>query len=213
MPKHNVKPGECIESIAFEYGFFWEKIWNHPNNSKLKKKRKDQNVLLVGDEVFIPDKTKKEVSKSTGEQHEFKFKGVPSKLEIQLLDTEGKPRKDLEYVLEIEGGKTHEDKVPGDGWIKKSVMPNAKKANLTLADKDGNKEIYEISLGKLDPIDDVRGAQQRLYNLGYVYTELDGTIGSGTKASIREFQLDSDLDITGKLDAQTVDKLEKLHAS
>ena len=36
-----VKAGDCVSSVAFERGFFWETVWNHPKNSELKAKRKD----------------------------------------------------------------------------------------------------------------------------------------------------------------------------
>lgn len=81
-----VKQGECIDSIAFENGFFWETIWNHAENSALKQKRKDPNILLAGDEVFIPDKEEKKESCATEQRHRFRRKGVPAMIRIRLLE-------------------------------------------------------------------------------------------------------------------------------
>jgi hypothetical protein len=45
---------DCILSLAAWYGFLWQTIWNHPQNSDLHKLRKHPNVLFAGDRVFIP---------------------------------------------------------------------------------------------------------------------------------------------------------------
>jgi N-acetylmuramoyl-L-alanine amidase len=62
MPSHTVKQGDCISSIAHETGFFWETLWNHPDNAKLKQLRKNPNALLPGDVVSIPDQRVKQES-------------------------------------------------------------------------------------------------------------------------------------------------------
>ena len=75
--KYIVKQSDCISSIAFKYGFFPDTIWNDSKNSKLKQDRKDPNVLLPGDEVYIRDKEEKEESCASEERHSFRKKGVP----------------------------------------------------------------------------------------------------------------------------------------
>jgi hypothetical protein len=85
MAKHTVKQGECISSIADKYGLFWDTLWNHPENAELKRQRKDPNVLLAGDEVFIPEKEEKNESCETEQTHRFRLKGVPAKLRLRLM--------------------------------------------------------------------------------------------------------------------------------
>ncbi|MDI7259578.1 MAG: peptidoglycan-binding protein [Thermodesulfobacteriota bacterium] len=85
MPEYKVKQGDCISSIATRHGLFWEKVWNHPKNAKLKEKRKDPNILYPGDVVFVPDKDKKEESGGTEQKHRFRKKGTPAKLRLRLM--------------------------------------------------------------------------------------------------------------------------------
>ena len=66
---YQVKPGDCVSSIAFEHGFFPDTIWNHPSNKQLKEKRKDPNTLCAGDSVYIPDLREKVVNKPTNQMH------------------------------------------------------------------------------------------------------------------------------------------------
>ncbi len=56
MPTHTVKQGEHISRITEQYRFFdYHTIWDHANNSALKQKRQNPNVLLPGDQLFIPE--------------------------------------------------------------------------------------------------------------------------------------------------------------
>jgi hypothetical protein len=89
---YQVNSGDCISSVAFNHGFFWETLWNHGDNSELKSKRKDPNILKEGDVVHIPDLTLKEESCATENRHRFKLKGVPAKLKLRLMRP--KPEKD-----------------------------------------------------------------------------------------------------------------------
>src|SRR5882724_13489186 len=103
MPiNYKVEQGDCISSIAFEYGFYPDTIWNYPANSELKKKREDPNVLFPGDVVTIPDRRPIEFSKPTTARHKFRLKNIPAKLRLRLLTLEGQPRANEKYVLEID---------------------------------------------------------------------------------------------------------------
>ena len=59
---YEVKQGDCVSSIAGKYGMFWETIWNYSQNSELKNRRSDPNVLHPGDSIFIPEQELKEES-------------------------------------------------------------------------------------------------------------------------------------------------------
>ncbi len=92
MPEYKVKQGDCISSIATRHGLFWEKVWNHPKNARLKEQRKDPNILYPGDTLFVPEKEKKEESGATEQKHRFKKKGTPAKLRLRVMEEEPPPQ-------------------------------------------------------------------------------------------------------------------------
>ena len=205
MPhKHIVEHGECINSIAFELGFFPDTIWNHADNKTLKDKRKNMDMLLAGDEVTIPDKKPKELSKPPEKLHKFKRKGVPKKLRIKLMSA-GKPLKNAKCKLEV-GDITKEVTANGDGVVEHWIPPNASTALLTLP--DGSE--MELALGHRDPVETVSGVQDRLHALGYYAGPVDGKDSPEMQSAITNFQRANQLEAPGKMDDKTRDKLKQL---
>lgn len=205
--KYIVKQGDCISSIAYKYGLFPESIWNDSENSKLKQDRKDPNVLMPGDEVYIRDKEEKEESCASEKKHRFKKKGVPERLRIQFMDEEDKGRANEAYVLDIDGDLS-ENKTDKDGKVEIWIPPNAKEGKITFRDSG---EEYELQLGELDPVTEITGVQARLSNMGFYEGELDGKMSEELENAIRDFQENKDLDPTGKLDELFRQKLEKVY--
>ena len=205
MPrKHTVEQGECINSIAFETGFFPDTIWNHADNKELKEKRKDMDLLLAGDVVTIPDKKTKELSKPPEKLHKFKRKGVPKKLRIKLMSA-GKPLKNSKCKLQV-GELTKEVTTNGEGVLEYWIPPNATTALLTLPD---GSEI-ELALGHRDPVDTISGAQDRLHALGFYTGPIDGSDSAETQSAITNFQRANQIEATGKMDDKTRNKLKEL---
>ncbi|MGB9698791.1 MAG: LysM peptidoglycan-binding domain-containing protein [Thermodesulfobacteriota bacterium] len=199
MPDHKVKEGDCLSSIAVQYGISWEKIWNHPKNSSLKAKRQDPNVLYPGDVVFIPDKEDKEESGGTEQKHRFKAKGAMAKIKIRLtIDDE--PRANEPYKLEIEG-QTKEGTTDGDGYLEEKIPAKAKGGKLIVGEGHAQ-DIYEFQLGTIDPIDTDEGIKCRLFNLGYA-------IKQDLSITIREFQQKEGLNVTGVADEATRNRLKE----
>ena len=205
MPKRKVGTGETTSSLAKKNGFFWRTIWEHPENAELRAKRRDPNVLFETDDIFIPDKEIKKVSKATESEHVFRRKGEPSKIKLQMLRV-GKPRAGEDYVLEIDGVKT-DGKTDGDGKLEHYIPGDAKSGKLIFK---GGKEVHPLRLGNLDPLDQISGVQQRLNNLGYNCGGEMGKSGDKTKAAIRKFQIENKLDESGEPDAATKAKLQEL---
>ncbi len=205
MPqKHIVEQGECINSIAFEAGFFPDTIWNHADNKQLKEKRKSMDILLPGDVVTIPDKKIKELSKLPEKAHKFKRKGVPKKLRVRLLSA-GKPLKNTKCLVEFNDVR-REATTDGHGWLEQWIPPNASTALVTVS--DGSQ--FELKLGHRDPGDTLSGVQERLHALGYYAGPVDGVDSRETRIAIADFQRANQLDVTGKVDDKTSDHLKAL---
>ena len=210
MPTYTVKPGDCISSIADQSGFFWETLWNHPGNAALKKQRQNANALQPDDVVFIPDKRRKEESCDHTKRHVFRLLGVPVTLNLRLLDHDGNARAGVPYSLDVDGKKT-QGNVPADGRISQVISPKAKKAMLTLRPPGAPQEDYTFQLGYMNPVDDSKGIQGRLRNLGYYKGDITGDVDQATTDAIKDFQHDSGLEVTGEADEATKSALAQRH--
>jgi N-acetylmuramoyl-L-alanine amidase len=205
MPNYTVRQGDCISSIAEEYGFFWETIWNHPNNAELRQTRGNPNLLNPGDSVFIPEMTEREESSATEQRHRFRRKGIPEVLRIRLLNGNDEPIANEQYVIEIDGilsdGSTN-----SDGEIEIAIPPNARAGRIVLSESG---EEFPIRLGQVDPINSTSGVQARLNNLGYDCGPVDGVLGERTRSALQAFQRHHDIEQSGEIDQMTQDALHE----
>ncbi len=200
MPTHTAQQGDCLTSIAEQYGMYWETIWNHPENADLKRRRKDPNVLFPGDLVFVPEKRIKEVTRSSDQQHSFRRKGVPAKLRIRLMDGD-EPMAARPYQLEIDGnwikGTTDQD-----GYIEQPLPPGARKGRI-LVGEGSTQDVFELQFGTIDPLDTTEGVKGRLSDLGYA--------SDGDPAEVLSaFQQKYGLAVTGQVDEATRQKLREV---
>jgi hypothetical protein len=203
---HRVSQGECISSIAADYGFFPSTIWNHDNNAKLRELR-DPNVLHVGDEVFIPDREIKTEIGATDKRHTFVRKGVPAKFRMQLCNGMA-PRPNIPFKLEVDGGAAIEGMTDSDGVIDVFVSPKARHGVL---DINGGEQILHVNFGHLAPVEEDEGVDQRLFNLGL--TSRARVSDADRRAALRMFQRRFELEATGEADDATRAKLAEIHDS
>jgi N-acetylmuramoyl-L-alanine amidase len=167
-----VQQGDCISSIAFTHGHYWETIWQDPGNAELRRVRKDPNVLLPGDRVTIsPIRTKQE-NKPTDKRHRFVRRGVPAKLRLRVMLEEWeespgqgapggsssssvppRPRANQPYRLQIDGMMFH-GVTDADGRLEVRIPPDARRGRLIVGPDD---TIIQLELGGLDPADEING--------------------------------------------------------
>lgn len=241
MPEdYVVRQGDCISSIAYKKGHFWQTIWDHPQNARLKSERKDPNILKEGDIVHIPDLRPKEVSGATDRRHKFVFKSVPAKLRLQLLRQErsesagdstqasndfsvieetpqpaaemhDRPRANVPFVLDIDGRLTR-GKTDGEGRLEVVLPPDAREGFLIVEPGTPRETVVRLALGTMDPITEIAGLRKRLNNLGFCCCEADD-MTPDLESALRAFQEKYGLQVTGQPDQATRDKLQQIHGS
>ncbi|HMD39838.1 MAG TPA: LysM domain-containing protein, partial [Candidatus Acidoferrum sp.] len=129
---YTVEQGDHLSSIAKDYGFTdYTVIWDHPNNADLKNKRKNPNILLPGDEIFIPDMEEKNESGATDKRHTFKVDKKPLFLRLVLEDLYEKPIGGAQCALRISDEIT-QPTTTADGKIQQEIPLDAHDAFLVI---------------------------------------------------------------------------------
>jgi hypothetical protein len=207
MPlRHVIKQGESVISLSELHGLFADTIWNDPANAGLKEKRKDMNVLMPGDVLVIPDKRPKEVRRATNNVHKFQRKGIPAILRLQLFEIE-EPRANQKFTLEVDG-QTFQGQTDSRGVLEQAIPANSKKGVLIV----GPDELcLKLDFGYLDPINEISGVKKRLTNMGYDCGAPTNEMTDELRNQLKLFQKRFELEETGEISAQTLQKLEELH--
>lgn len=195
----DVKPGDCLESIAYRERIRPDSLWDDPGNAGLKAARKDRNVLMPNvDKVIVPDRDVKwEPGKKTGQTHIFQLKLPKKKFKFQLVCE--KARTDLTCVVEV-------DNLPVtavlDGeWLVCDIIPDAKEAVIKVtypSGKAGNPKplqelVYKVALGHLRPAGTDEGIEDRLRNLGF-FSLLPDKAAPALAEALERFQKSYDID-------------------
>jgi hypothetical protein len=67
---HVVATGENLSRIAKRYGIKgWKKLWDAPENEKLRNKRENPHIIQPGDEVTVPGKEVQGIRRDTDQTH------------------------------------------------------------------------------------------------------------------------------------------------
>ncbi|BBO81497.1 hypothetical protein DSCO28_20630 [Desulfosarcina ovata subsp. sediminis] len=201
---HRVQAGECISSIAAEAGLPWKTIWYDDNNADLRQRRQNPNALLPGDSVVVRPVDLKSETGGTEQRHRFRKHDIPVRLRLRLLDL-GEPCANTPYTLTIEG-QTINGQTDSDGRLEVTLPPSARSGEFVLRTDDLERKV-SLAIGDLDPADTISGAQGRLWNLGYNVGPIDGNLGPRTRNTLKMFQKNNNLEITGELDDATHDAL------
>jgi N-acetylmuramoyl-L-alanine amidase len=210
---HIVQQGEYLSQIARQHGFVsYLSIWDHPQNGELKKKRKNPNVLLPGDRLFVPERERKEESAATEQKHRFETSRKKLFLSLVLEELYDKPISRATCELAVDGAlfKLTTD---GAGAIKQEIAGNAQHGRLTVRDVEtGIQELpIAIRIGALDPVEEVSGQIARLSNLGYYRGPVDAVDEKERLSAVEEFQCDQGLKVDGVCGSRTQAKLKEVH--
>jgi hypothetical protein len=208
---YTVKQGDHLSKIAKDNGFTdYTVIWDHPNNSDLKKQRQNPNILLPGDQLFIPEMEEKQESGSTDKKHTFKVDKKTLKLRLVLEDIYEKPIAGAQCALLVDG-QAYQLTTDGNGKLEQEIPLDAKEGALTIRGDQTPfaNDVIPIKIGHLDPVAEPSGQLARLNNLGYFPG--DGSDNDAFESAIEEFQCDHGLKVDGDCGSATQAKLEKVH--
>jgi N-acetylmuramoyl-L-alanine amidase len=208
MADYMVVQGDCLASIALQFQLPTDKIWNDPANAQLRADR-DQNVLFPGDVLHIPERSEAEFSRPTDVNHKFQVSADKTKLVVRLIDANG-PRINLKYNIAIDGAPQRQGTTNGAGLLIEPIVGDAQQAILKV---NGDAETYSLTLGSLDPVSTISGAQARLKNLGYGVIEVTGTLNPITIDAISVYQEKNNLPVSGQNDAATQSSLKSAYGS
>jgi hypothetical protein len=211
---HIVVQGECLSSIAHDFGFGdWHTIYDDPHNSAFRAKRPDPNLIYPGDELYIPDFTPRDDNCQTDMNHRFQLLAKPTYLNLRIQDPADKALSGANYTLTLDRLTFH-GKTDGDGWIKRKIYPNSQFGTLQVWPNSDDQETFfkwDVKLGHLDPLDTTSGVKARLNNLGYDCGEVDSTEDDLYDQAVRQFQQDHNLTVDGIVGPQTRGKLKQEH--
>jgi hypothetical protein len=212
---YTVQQGDCLSSIAREFGFpSYQTIYDDPNNADFRSRRPNPNVILPGDRIHIPDRLLKWVSGSTEVRHQFRVRRPRTMLRLVAVDALGRPLRGRSYTLTVEG-KVVRGQTGADGLIETEIDGNAARGRLSVAGNDAHDPPFarDLFLGHVDPITEVSGVQGRLNNLGFECGAMDGVAGPRTTAAVAAFQRRHGLEVDGAINPATRDKLLQIHGS
>jgi N-acetylmuramoyl-L-alanine amidase len=230
---YRVAEDECLESIAAAHGLTVEYIWNHPANAELRRVRRDPNILLAGDRLTLPERRQRDETLATGRLHTVKLRrGLrPVRFtlvreDIETLPTDGSsteedwehsppafepvdvvPWKSVHARFES-GSETWEADANDKGVVTFNLPVRIKGGVLVIAPGMPEETSLRVQIGRLDPIETLSGAVQRLQNMGYQVAAPEDL-----PSVIREFQADEGIEMNGTLDGPTRQKLATVHGS
>jgi len=209
MPYHTKELVEWIGSIVAKHGRdAWRIVFDHPNNATLKSKRKEPNLLVTGDRVFVPPVKNKEETGATEQTHIFQLNREEDKFQIRVVDADlyFNAFGPLDYRLEI-GGNSKQGKL--------SKSDEVIEIPLGIAEETGTLDlggyVIELQIGALEPHDRVAGLQARLINLGFDPGPVDNIAGPKTERGIKDFQDHYGYPVDGKHDSGTMNKAKTLY--
>ncbi|MBN2170813.1 MAG: peptidoglycan-binding protein [Candidatus Krumholzibacteriota bacterium] len=126
---------------------------------------------------------------------------------------EPEPLADTAFTLDA-GGSIQEGNTDGEGRIDVPVPAGARQAELVLSPGTPDERRLTLLLGGLDPAAEVTGVKQRLANLGFpAGDESDGAETPELEQALSAFQQHCELEVTGRIDDTTRDRLVEEHGS
>jgi hypothetical protein len=208
VPWRKVKKGEWIGGIVAKAGHkSWKEVWNHSRNARLRKKR-DPNLLVKGDFLYIPKVESKEESESSDTRYRHKVEREQDELILCF--------KEVGAYIKLFGAIAYKIKV-GKNELEGEIKSEGQKVKipLGLAVEEGALWIegveYKLDIGGLDPVWRLSGVQARINNLGWDTGKVDNIMGPLTRRGVRDFEAYYKIKVDGKVDSTTRNKVKEVY--
>jgi type VI secretion system secreted protein VgrG len=166
------------------------------------------DAQLLGSQVKLGSGSGGSASTSSNDKNDDPTK-KPVYIRVKVLRN-GKPAAGVAYKLVLDGVTTRSGSTTGAGLVEQKVPATVAAVELTFLDT-GEKRTFTV--GKLEPLDTVLGAQQRLARLGFYHGTLDGTLGPLMAHALLAFQKVNGLSESGEIDAATQGALKEAYGS
>jgi hypothetical protein len=213
---YQVKQGDCINSIASEFGLNPNTVWQDAGQENIRDEiHRDESVLVPGDRIDLQERRDKTLNLVLNKRHRFRRIGVPTLLRIELKDPDGNPRAGIPYELIVDDTRIA-GQTTSAGMVEQFINPQAKTATLRVGDRANlpidaihaeRAETHLLRLGYLAPQTTLPGVRWRLIQLGYLIeqTQWDSDYDDvkSLRAAIRLFQEENSLEVTGDMNPET----------
>ncbi|GAA0810356.1 hypothetical protein GCM10009111_01090 [Colwellia asteriadis] len=215
--QHTVAQGETLLRIARQYGYKTSTaLYNHPSNAEFKALRPDPNLIFPGDIITIPAKKEKFMPLRASSINTFVVQNEKEYFRLKVFYEDGRDITGKRIVLNI-GSQTIDTVLPSNGLIEvelneSDVLTGAVDLYLKEGETTPTKS-FIVQIGHLDPIDTLSGVQARCNSLGFDCGKVDGLNGAKTKAGVRDFQYEHNLEVDGIAGKKTKAKLQQVFGS
>lgn len=161
MKPYVIRQGDYVQSVASQFGFDADTVWNDAKNAELKQLRGNPNILLPGDILYVPEQDPTTHSVPAGTTSSFVSSDatvpVTVKFSVASLASQAVTVVELPDLTGLTTG--------GDGTLTVSVPVSLDAATVQFTSTGAT---YVVKIGHLDPIGTLSGVFQRLQNLGYI---------------------------------------------
>jgi hypothetical protein len=183
-----IRQGDYLLSLAYQFGFDADTVWNDPQNAQLRQAghlSKDPNILYPTDMLYIPDQSAPPVMKSLapGTTNTFVANIPTASVSIRFTDA---PLASQAFTVpelpDLTGLTTG-----ADGSVTLAI-PVTLDTFTILFTQTG--DAVTCNIGDLDPIDTLSGVFQRLQHLGYLADDatVDSVSIEDMRAALRAFK-------------------------
>ena len=106
------------------------------------------------------------------------------RMQVQLASA-GRPMAKRKATVSIDGKPAKVYFTDAQGWLSFRISPGAQKATI---EPEGFPTPYTLELGRMDPVNEISGVQQRLQTLGYYRGRVDDEAGPITDDALVRFR-------------------------